>query len=250
MMSFVEVKPSELVKKQYFFKMKSYSQVFSSLIFLQLLGIFFSIGPAGGSVSHDNYLEIDYSHYSANMVFLFTMIWAFISAVLITTKAYRYDDFVFVTNRVTSHLSNMLFLATISLIGGLCIYLSGICVKVIVAFFTDGRIVAPADSAADASSLFIGALAMVLYLLLVCGFGYLTGMAVQLNKRFIAILPALWLGFMYSNGTSKIGQFFQKCIHFYTHESSFMIFSIKMLFTIMLLFLLSILISNRMEVKS
>ena len=53
----------------------------------------------------------------------FTMIWAFIVGALITSKAYRYDDFSFVTSRLSAHLANIGYMVIVSSLGGLTAFL-------------------------------------------------------------------------------------------------------------------------------
>lgn len=56
------------------------------------------------------------------------------TGILITTKAVRYDDFTFVSNRLSSNLANILFLLTASAIGGAAAVTAGFLLKII-AFF-------------------------------------------------------------------------------------------------------------------
>ena len=94
----------EVVKRQYLFKLKSFIQVFMTLVVLQLLAMLFSFNGVGMMGSSNGSVEMDIQYYSADIVVVFTMLWAFITAILITTKAYRNDDFAFVTNRLSSNL--------------------------------------------------------------------------------------------------------------------------------------------------
>src|SRR6185437_4463337 len=117
MMSLVEVNLSKVVKRQFSFKLRAYVGVFASLIAMQILGIFFSFLGASSSYFGGSSVSVSYTYYSADIVVGATMLWGFISAILITTKANRYDDFAFVTNRLSSNLSNMIFLIVASIIG-------------------------------------------------------------------------------------------------------------------------------------
>ena len=130
MMSLSRASLMEVVKKQYLFKLKSFIQVFMTLVVLQLLAMLFSFNGVGMMGSSNASVEMDIQYYSADIVVVFTMLWAFITAILITTKAYRNDDFAFVTNRLSSNLSNMLFLLTASILGGILAILSSYLMKV------------------------------------------------------------------------------------------------------------------------
>ena len=105
MMSLTKVSLWEVVKKQLRFKLKSYRGMFTSLMILQIIGILFSLaGEGGGGGSSSNGFSYDMTYYSSNIMFALIMIWAFISAIIITTRAYRFDDYAFVANRLTSHV--------------------------------------------------------------------------------------------------------------------------------------------------
>src|SRR5699024_440427 len=111
-------------------KLKANVGLFSSLIILQIFGILFSlggIGQRGGSF-------YTISYYTADYMIIFTMIWAFMIAIQLMSKDYRDLDFTFVTNRLASHLANVLFLVTASIIGAITSLLSGYLSKVIVYF--------------------------------------------------------------------------------------------------------------------
>lgn len=133
-MSLSKANLMDVVKRQYVFKLKSYIQVFMTLVVLQLLAILFSFNGAGMMGSSNASVEVDIQFYSADIVVVFTMLWAFITAILITTKAYRNDDFAFVTNRLSSNLSNMIFLLTASILGATLAILSSYLMKVMMYF--------------------------------------------------------------------------------------------------------------------
>src|SRR4051812_32544192 len=99
MMSLIRPSFISVVIKQFMYKMKAYSHGFVSLMIIQLLGLLVSFGGIGASGSSSENFEINLHFYSADIVIAITMLWGFITAILITTKAYRHDDFAFVTNR-------------------------------------------------------------------------------------------------------------------------------------------------------
>lgn len=138
-MSFTQTSLVDVVRKQYAFKLKAYLLAFGTLVGLQLLAIFFSFGGVANMGTGSDDLEMNVTLYSADIVIVFTMLWAFITGILLTTKAYRYDDFAFVTNRVSSHLANALFLVTASIVGGMCAILCRFPLKVYIYYFEIGR---------------------------------------------------------------------------------------------------------------
>ncbi|MCL6572744.1 MAG: hypothetical protein K6T88_13840 [Bacillus sp. (in: Bacteria)] len=249
MMSLTKVSLTEVVKKQYAYKLKAYVQVFMTLVVLQLLAILFSYNGVGSMGSSSASLEIDVRYYSADIVVSFTMLWGFISAILITTKAYRNDDFFFVTNRLSSNLSNMLFLLTASLIGGVTAMLSTSLMKVIMYYFVGNSYETSANVLAAPVELLVGLLATTLYVLLCCALGYIFGTLVQIHKVFVILLPGLYIGVMSlaaTNGTSNI---VKTGYQFIFAEPSILLFIVKIIIISGLLFSSSFILSNRMEVK-
>lgn len=248
MMSLVKIGFSDLVKKQYLFKLRAYSGIFSTLIVLQALGIFFSIIGGSSSGTWSTNIEITVSYKSAEQVIVFTLIWIFISAILITTKAYREDDFTFVTNRKSNNLANGLILLTASLIGGITAYLSGFLIKVIMRFFNYNYI-AVSGLPPTWLELISGIVALVLILLLVSVVGYLAGNVIQMNRIFTVILPVLVIGFLALVNNVGNGRLGVEIFSFYFAESSILLFMVKTIVTTVLLFIFSLLVSNRQEVR-
>ncbi|PWA07913.1 hypothetical protein DCC39_15835 [Pueribacillus theae] len=248
-MSFV--KPSLLtnVRKQYLFKLKAYYSVFTTLIVVQLLAILFSFGGVSMTGGGSNSIQVYISYYSADIVVIFTILWAFITSILITTKAYRNDDFMFVANRVSSNLSNILFLLTASLVGGITAMLSRYVLQVIMYYASDVRFVKPSFFFEAPTELLIGIGAASLYILFFSGIGYAIGSVVQLNRAFAFILPTVFIGFYILGMNSANGKYGRAVYHFIFTETSFLIFFIKMLLLTLLCFAFSIVVSNRLEVR-
>lgn len=246
-MSLIEVNLPEIVKKQYLFKLKSYNRIFSSMVVLQIVGILFSLGGTGGGGGGSNNIEYKVSYYSSTTVMFFTFLWAFISAILLTTKANRFDDFSLITTRVCSHLSNFLILLTASILGGLSFFLSGFLLKLIIYFFVNRQVYTgegyvPLD-------FLIGITSSVLYVLLFCALGYVTGTLVQLHKGFILLLPGLYIGLIIWGDNNRFVRILKNITEFFTTEQSIILFGIKVIITAGMLFAFAIAISNRMEVK-
>lgn len=244
-MSLTEISFVEVVRKQHAFKLKSYGGVFTSLVMIQFIALLFSFGASGGMGSSSGSISYEISYYSGWIIISFTYLWAFITAILITTKAYRNDDFTFVSNRLTSNLSNIFFLLTASLIGGVTALLASNVIKLLVVLFYDLDYVIGASLTIQ--DFFIGLLSTTLYIFMFTAAGYLVGTLVQLHKLFVIIIPAVFIGGLFVD----VGQF-QLISHiseFYVTEASFLLFVIKSVITVVLLFLTSIVLSNRLEVK-
>ncbi|WP_172940502.1 hypothetical protein [Bacillus sp. CRN 9] len=242
MMSLIKADLAEILKKQYFFKFKANIDVFSSLVGLQLLAVLFSLGGGMYSGYYGGGMDISMKLYSADMVILFTMIWALITSVTITTKPYRNYEFTFVTNRISSSLSNILFLLTISLLAGFTSMLSANLIHVLVYFFIDSGMLIYEQHMQD---IITGVISTSLYIFLFCSFGYLFGAFIQVHKVFSGLIPVGIIGLLLFDGmklNSTIAMF-------YFNEPSLFMFFIKTIILAGIAFAVAILILRNMEVK-
>lgn len=237
----------ETVMKQYFYKLKANIDSFSSLIGIQLIAILFSLGGSTSLGTLSGSLHFRLSYYSADIVIVFTMIWAFVTGITITTKPFRYQDFTFVTNRISSSLSNMLFLFTSCLIGAMLAVLSRNLILVISHFFLGNNLYAAPTPVGDMLLSFIISL---LYIFGISSIGYFIGALAQFNKLFTVLVPVLIIGSLFLEGAMMGAEpFLIKVVQFYIFESSVILFIIKILLSTALFFGLSITIFNRMEVR-
>lgn len=236
----------DTIKKLYLFKLNSYSGVFTTLIFLQIISIILAFNSGEMSVGFDIF-EVKINYYSASSVFVLTMLWGFITAFLLTTKGYRHADFMFVTNRLTSHLANGLFLLTMSFLGSLTASLSPFLIRVIIFIYQDeGHITEDFLMSAQAHEFIIGFAAAFLYLLVFSVLGYLFGMLIQSNKALQVIILVVFLGGLMINSGEQ-GMIIS-IINFFMMESSFVLFTLKMIVSILMIYLSTILLTNKMEV--
>jgi len=250
MMSLTKVSLTNVVKKQYVYKLKAYSQVFMSLIFLQLLAVFFSLNGVGGMAGGDESIDVEVKYFSSDYVTAFTMLWGFITAILITTKAYRNDDFVFVTNRVSSNLSNAVFLLTASFIGGITAMLSSYLLKVIIYYFISDVPIKSTTILEAPLELLLGIFSTFLYIFLFCALGYLVGTLVQISKAFTVLLPAAFFGGLILDGLRGKSGAIAYVFEFFFTESSLPLFIVKIIVSAGLLFSGAFVLSNRLEVRA
>ncbi len=249
-MSLNELSMLSIIKKQYLFKIKSYTGALSALLTAQLIALLFSFNGSGSSSSGSSNISFSIQYYSANIVIMFTMIWAFIMAVLITTKAYRNDDFVFITNRFSSHVANYLYLITLSIIGGVTAMLSGFLLKVMMYYFFGTDYLFLSSPHLAAFDYIQGVIGTIFYLVLLCSLGYLVGTLVQWQRIFILILPAFFVGSLLF-GARIPGQIelITSVFQFFIFESSFILFLLKVVLTVGLLQAATLALSNRLEVR-
>ncbi|PAQ13915.1 hypothetical protein CD798_13000 [Bacillaceae bacterium SAOS 7] len=246
-MSLTNVTLGNVVKKQYLFKLKSYMGALTALISVQLVAMLFSFNGSGMSGRGQENVTVNVTHYSADIIVMFTIVWAFIIASILPTKAYRNDDFTFVANRVSSHLSNILILLTMSVLGGVTAISGSFLLRVLIYFFTDIQLINTNYLLYAPHHLLMGIIAASLYMFLFSALGYFAGTLVQLSRVFIFLLPMLYLSPLLIGVT--IGRDMTAIYQFFLAESSITLFAIKVFITVALLFTCSVTLSNRMEVR-
>lgn len=244
-MSLNEVSLASASLRQYIFKLKGYSTLSFGLLMAQIFALFSSFGGMSGSMSSGSEeLRVSVSNYSGNIAIAFTLIWIVIMAITLTTKLYRNRGFTLVTNRVSDNLSNIGVLLTACVFGGTTASLSGVLLRVIMYFtFNRSQIVTNGFHVAY-SDLLLGMAVSVLYLVLVAAIGYLIGILTQIHIIFAILIPALLVGLprTYTHTVQSI-------IEYYVLETVPLLFALKIIITAMVLFGLSVLLSNRMEVR-
>jgi hypothetical protein len=248
MMSLTNVSLSKVVFQQYRYKLRSYIGVFLALIIVQLLGIFIATNGTANSGFSNGYYSIDIASFSSDVVIVFTMIWAFMNAILITTKAYREDDFTFVSNRLSYNLSNIAFIVTASVIGAVTALLSNGLVQFIVYFTSDINLFLTLNQQIGIIGHAVTVISTILFVLLAGTAGYLIGMMVQVNKLFILLIPILIAALNYIDSSSSIFGY-ADIIKYFFSEPSFPLFVAKTVLAIIICYGLAIFLSNRLEVR-
>lgn len=246
MMSLTEASLAEVVKKQFIFKVRSYYGTFTSLATVQAIALLFSFSGVGQM----GFNGVSISSYSGNLIFIFSIFWAFITAITLTTKPYYYIDFSFVTNRMSSHLSTLGMLIVYSFVASITSMFGGIILRVIL-FFKEGsnKIIAE-HFFVPFSDLLLGIYVGALYLILFATLGYFIGMFAQINKLFGFAIPALLVGWFIFR-TFIEGKMLNNlaAVTFFAKESSVLIFTGKVAVTIALLVWIVIAATNRLEVR-
>ncbi|KGA97651.1 hypothetical protein AJ85_04660 [Alkalihalobacillus alcalophilus ATCC 27647 = CGMCC 1.3604] len=238
----------ELVKKQTLFKLNALSGAFTVMIVFQVATILFTVffpTSSYGMTSSEMYSFRIYE-VSSNSVIVFTFIWAFIVGILITSKAYRYDDFSFVTSRLSANLANICYLVVMSVFSGFTAFFSSYMIKVGVYFNKSGDVFY--ESIPSWTIIMSGAVATMLYLLLLGTIGYVIGMLVQVYPAFKFIIPAVFIGgfITVSGGQGSFNWIFVQIFA----ETSILLVIVKVLLSCTLMLFVTIVITNRLEVRT
>ncbi|ASF38240.1 hypothetical protein CEH05_03575 [Halobacillus halophilus] len=249
MTSLTEVSTREVIGKQYHYKLKAYMGILTSLVTVQLLGLLFSLNGVGSRSLGTFGLDLNINYYSADMIIIFTFFWGFMSALLMTTKAYREDDFAFITNRFSSNMSSVAFIATVSVIGGLTAIMASFLLKVVVYFILGNKEVIGTGLASGPLTFTEGVLAMILLVFLFSSLGYLAGIIVQVHRVFVVLLPVLFFGGLQYLSSTENWNLPAFMFEFYFQESLFLLFAAKVVASAALVFTIALWISDQLEVK-
>ncbi len=246
-MSLNEITLSNVIKKQVKFKVKSYTGIFQSLVVLQLLGILFSTMGTSSMSEWNSFFSMTVEFYATGPILGMTAFWLFINTLLLTTTAYREDDFTFVTSRLSRLWANIIFLILLSVVGAVSAYLATNVLKLYL-FIQNNELVM--EDLLSITSLITGLLGLIGYLVLVSAIAYAIGSIFQRNK-VIAILISI--GFIML-GTLMLQFQLEELItqvqRFFTHETNIALFWLKIIITSSALFLLSWSMSRNQEVRT
>lgn len=249
MMSLKQISLQDVVKRQYLFKLKSYFGVFGTLMLLQVVSLLLAFNGTSSFGSGSDSISVTISYYSADVTIAFTILWGIISSILLTTKAYRFDDYTFVANRLSSHLANILFIVTMSIVGGLTAMLSSFALRSSLHYFINVEMVKSFSLLDAPLELFVGIGATILYVLLASCVGYFVGTLVQFHKVLIVLIPVAFFGSFFITNEQGEPQIPMVLNSLLFSESSFPLFAVKVIVIAAILLVMSVVGSNRMGVR-
>jgi hypothetical protein len=246
------VKPSragptlaKAVKNQYVYKLKAYSGYFCGLILAQIIALIFSFSGTemGGSGTYT------YHYYSAQIVVLFTEFWALIIAILLCTRQSKNESFALPGNRLSDCLSDISYMLTCCLFGGITSALAGVALRIPVYFGNQGILFLDGFYP-DAGVIFTIFATTALYMLFFSAAGYLCGTLVRFSKAFFLIIPALIAGTIFLECNSPRSQtFFRICWDSVINAHSLTPFAVWVSTLSVLMLAIATILSNWVEVK-
>lgn len=249
-MSLANASLTDIIKKQYCFKLQSYAPMFVSLAAVQLIALFFTLGGMVGSMSSgSNFIDVTVKYYSGAGISAFTFFWALITAFIITLPHYRYIDFSFVGNRLSSNLANIAFLLTGSVAGGVTAILGSILLRNIAYYSGSETYILGFNYFITPRELLTGIIVSVLYLVLLSALGYFCGMLVQVNKILLVALPAFIIGVLILETKNEHIRIITRAFSFFADESAPALFILKIVAGALLLWACAVLLSNKTAVR-
>ena len=239
----------DIVKKQFRYKLNAYTGVFTSLIIMQLIGIFISFENSSSIMGSGSLTVIQ--RFSSNDVTVgFTLIWALSMGILLTTIAYRNDAFTFVSNRLSHHLASISFLLSIASIGGITASLSGSLIKIITIIQNNSVIIESVGVFDSPYDFCIRILSIYLIHGLICRLRIYVGhSSSEANWLFLSFLSPFFIVPYWQLSTDDSGGFLLDTVLFYGAETLFLLFLLKVLGTLAVFFAISIAVTNKMEVR-
>lgn len=250
MMYLSEPKLSDIVKKQFRFKLNAHAAYFSTFVFIQIGALILAITGGGYTFSDDSSFNVKVVELSNNANVGLAMAWALFLGIILTTAARRNEAFSFVATRLSNQLANFLFMLTASLFAGIIAALTGPVLKLFgilrygeMVVYTPGITAAPGDFV-------LRIITVIAYVLLFFLIGYAISSLVQLHKVFIGIFIILWIAFSSSTENWNGAQYLANIFEFINYEQSLPLFLLKISGTVLCLFSFSALITNRLEVRN
>ncbi|WP_188208156.1 hypothetical protein [Alkalibacillus aidingensis] len=243
-MSLIEMSLKGVVKRQYMLKMRAFTRVFSSLVFVHLIAMLFSIGGVG-STGGGSSLGISYqfSYMSGDMIYIFTLVWAFVIPFGMVRREHWEMDYAFITNRLASQLANIAFMVTMSAVAAIMAVGSSILFKTLTALLSSELMVATSFGLLE---YVISMAVLFMYLLLLSSVGYTLALIMKWYGLFKIIIPVTVVGLLLVE--QRVG-FFGGIFPFYALEDSIIVLLIKSIGTAGVLFVLMILLTNRWEAR-
>ncbi len=137
-----------------------------------------------------------------------------------------------------------------SLVAGISAVLSGSAIKFF-GFLVHGEMVVHSSSIAEnPNNLLLQLITAISYVLLLFLIGYLISSLVQANKLFIALFAVAWILLTSVNEYWDGTEYALAIIQFFGAERSALLFILKISGTVLGLFTLSALVTNRLEVRN
>lgn len=240
----------DIVKKQYHFKLNAHSTALTTFMLLQIGALFLSFSSNKYTIDYAFSSNLSVIHLSNDLNVILAIIWAFFLGIMLSTAVRRNEAFSFITTRLSNHFANFLFMLTAALFAGMIAALTGPVLKLFgFLFYKEMIVYTPSIIEAPIDFLFriITAIAYVLLFFLI---GYTTSSLIQLNKLFIVGFVVLFIIFSSSTESWSGAQYLANLFSFFGDEQSLPIFLLKISGTVLGLFAVSALITNRLEVRN
>lgn len=232
----------DITFKLYRYKLKAHSFFLYSLITVQLLALFFSYGGVSSMSSGNGEVSVHLNTYSASLVIAFTLLWIFFVGYQLPTSRYKKLELPLVANNLSGCVSDIGFLLTACVFGGLTSSLFGVILRILMFLRFNPEQILLEHFFLSPGDLLLGITAGIMYMAVFSALGYLLGMFVRISMAFILIIPAVIFGLtrIYPNSLQGFFEYFGA-------EASLPLFALKITVATILIYGASLLLSNRKE---
>lgn len=237
----------DVVKKQFFYKLRTRRGFILSLIlyqtFIIIFSSVFSTNMVGG---YSEKLRLNGQFFLSNNVLVVTFIWAFVISILLTTTYAKQSMYPYITNKWANDFSDRLVIVFYSVVAGVTSLLSTFALHIL-ALFIHGSEQFIYTEKIVATDIMLGIFVMTLYTLLVMMIGYFIGECVQVSKKIT--FAGLVIIVMFSSSIPQLEKMLLDVSLFFIRESNMFIFVIKVIFACFVLVGLTRLVGSRLEAK-
>lgn len=234
----------EAVKRQFSFKLKAYHNLVGTLFLFQVIALFFSFYGQSSSITID-YITITNHTYTADIIIAFTLLWIFTVSFYMTNRASKDMMFSFITNKLSNHMANSLYMVTLSALGAITSVLLGVVVRIGMMFYHGFDNLFTYETLSF-SQLMLTIFIVFLYHILLFSFGYVIGETIQLHRTFTLLVPLLLFGFfIFTVNVFNEAYLFT----FYIMESNIWLFIIKIISSVLIFWLIAIRVGKGLEVR-
>lgn len=180
-----------VVKAQFIYKLKAYDKFIDYLFLYQLIALLISFNATGMQGSGFGYTNITSKFYTEDIFIIINIILSFVIGFVITNKECCSMDFTFVSTRVTSFISNIMYLLVFSATGSLISKLSGMLQRVILYFYSGDSMFKGSILNESLRDFLTGFTALFLYMVLFSTIGLVSGALYRWKKIFAVVLPLI-----------------------------------------------------------
>lgn len=241
-----QVQLKNIVKIQFQYKMRAHMSMLSTLMLYQIIFIALGILLSSTSFGSGNEtVSFTINEYSANNVIGVTMIWSFIAGVILTKKSSKEIMNTLVVSKQSNHLANGLFILLISVFAGITAFLSHFIIASGVSLIRGVEFLT-SQGGLLFNEVFSGMIITLLYILLISVIGYMLGAFAQVNKGITIVVIVLCL---FGGSISKVMHVYSKIGSFYYLETNIILFTVKILITTVVLFIVAMSVGKRLEAR-
>lgn len=249
-MSIKNANLGKIVLKQSLYKLNANMTMLITFIIIQLIGILLALSGSRNTSSGNGHISIHITGYTADIPLTLTFMNIFIVALLIAGKYYRNMDFTLVSNKISGNLSSLVCITFFSVFCGITGALSEAIIHIGVYFTHDRSKMVSAGFHIPVGEVLELAVSITFYCLLLASIAYLFGTIIQFHSSFVILLPtALVSMLIYEARKGSKGGVMFDFVKIFTTEASLPLFAVKSLAAVLLIFGISMLLSNRLEVR-